>query len=437
MTRSTSQLHRSQGYWTIALGRLARNGWGMVGLAVIVTLLAIAVLAPFLASSYPIVMMSTDPVVGTYTRQLIFEPGLSFPLFAALGRQDLLVLLIGAALAVGSTFHLVLRRTGRSRRTALATSVVSVGLPLLVLSGLILGLYESRRALLDHADFHEVERSLGKGEWSIWPPVRYGPDYLDKSVDSWLRPPWLGRSESEEAVARELAPDDWEARVGSHFLGTARKKDVLSMLIHGTRISLSVGFVAVSIYIVIGVILGALAGFYGGRVDGVIMRLIEVVTCFPSLVLVVAIAAVYPPSIYLVMVVISLVSWPFVARLVRAEFLRLREQEFVQAAIALGASDRRVIFRHILPNAIAPVLVAATFGVAASILVESALSFLGIGVPVTAPTWGNLLRIGREFPRVAWWVSVFPGLAILVTILSYNLLAEALRDALDPRRETT
>ncbi len=408
----------------------------MVGLAVIVTLLAVAVLAPFLASSFPIVMMSTDPVVGTYTRQLIFEPGLSFPLFAALGRQDLLVLLIVAALAVGSTFHLVLRRTGRSRRTALATSVVSVGLPLLVLSGLVLGLYESRRALLGHADFHEVERSLGKGEWSIWPPVRYGPDYLDKSVDSWLRPPWLGRSESEEAVARELAPDDWEARVGSHFLGTdLRKRDVLSLLIHGTRISLSVGFVAVSIYIAIGVILGALAGFYGGWVDAVIMRLVEVVTCFPTLVLVVAIAAVYPPSVYLVMIVISLVSWPFVARLVRGEFLRLREQEFVQAAIALGASHRRVIFRHILPNAIAPILVAATFGVAASILVESALSFLGIGVPPNAPTWGNLLRTGRQFPQNAWWVSLFPGLAILVTILSYNLLAEALRDALDPRRE--
>ncbi len=317
--------------------------------------------------------------------------------------------------------------------------MVSVGVPFLVLSGLIVGLYESRRALLDQADFHDVERGLGEGEWSIWPPVRYGPDYMDERVDSWLRPPWLGLSESEETIAQELAAgEDWEARVGSHFLGTERRKrDVLSMMIHGTRISLSVGLVAVSIYISIGVIIGALAGFYGGRVDVVIMRLIEVVTCFPTLVLVVAIAAVYPPSIYLVMVVISLVSWPFVARLVRGEFLRLREQEFVQAAIALGASDRRVIFRHILPNAIAPVLVAATFGVAASILVESALSFLGIGVPVDSPTWGNLLRIGREFPRSAWWVSLFPGLAILVTILSYNLLAEALRDALDPRQETT
>ena len=202
------------------MGRLARNGWGMAGLAVIIALLAIAVLAPFLASSFPIVMMSSDPVVGEYTGQPIFEPGLSFPLFAALGRPDLLVLLIVAALAVGSTVHLVLRRTGRSRRTALATSVVSVGVPFLVLSGLILGLYESRRALLDHADFHEVERGLGEGEWSIWPPVRYGPDYMDERVDSWLGPPWLGLSDSEETIAKGLAGDDWEARVASHFLGT-------------------------------------------------------------------------------------------------------------------------------------------------------------------------------------------------------------------------
>lgn len=400
----------------------------------IAALLIIAVFAPFLASSFPIAMKSSEPVTAGITGATVFEPGLSFPLLHALSSVDLLLLLAFGATVAGAGLYVALARSRRFARKAPAVSAGSVAAAFLVLPVLIPMVHESRRALLVQVDFHDLEETLGEDEWSIWPPVRYGPEYIDRRVPSWLRPPWLELDASEKAMARRRGGENWESRVRSHLLGTEmNRKDVLSLMIHGTRISLGVGLVAVSIYVVIGVLVGALAGFYGGWVDVFIMRFIEIVTCFPTLVLVVAIAAVFPASLYLVMAVISLVSWPFVARLVRAEFLRLRGQEFVQAAIALGASDRRVIFRHILPNALAPVLVAATFGVAAAILVESALSFLGIGVPVDSSTWGNLLRTGSRYPQL-WWVSLFPGLAILVTIVSCNLVGEALRDAFDPKQ---
>ena len=220
----------------------------------------------------------------------------------------------------------------------------------------------------------------------------------------------------------------------AHVLGTdALGRDVLSRLVYGARISLLVGIVAVGIATAIGMVLGALAGFYGGVVDVVIMRLVDVMLCFPTIFLIMAVIAFLEPSIWNIMAVIGLTSWMGVARLVRAEFLSLRSRDFVLAARLIGASDFRILFYHILPNAIAPVLVAATLGVGNAILTESALSFLGIGVQPPTPSWGNMLTAGKDNIEIAWWLSLFPGLAILITVLAYNLLGEGLRDVLDPR----
>ncbi len=219
-----------------------------------------------------------------------------------------------------------------------------------------------------------------------------------------------------------------------HLLGTDDLgRDVLSRMLHGSQISLAVGFIAVGIATVIGMILGALSGYYGGWTDRIIMRFIDIMLSIPTFFLILAVIAFIGPSIWNIMTVIGLTSWMGIARLVRAEFLSLKEREFVLAARALGASNMRIIFNHIIVNIMAPVFVSAVLGVAAAILVESALSFLGIGVQPPTPSWGNILTLGKDNIEIAWWLSVFPGLAILVTVLGYNLVGEGLRDALDPR----
>lgn len=230
-------------------------------------------------------------------------------------------------------------------------------------------------------------------------------------------------------ISRQLQPPDWSAWLGTDDLG----RDVFLRIAYGARISLLVGFVAVGIASIIGVMLGAVAGYYSGWVDSVIMRFVDVMLCFPSFFLILAVIAFLEPSIWNIMTIIGLTSWMGVARLVRAEFLSLRERDFIMAARGLGASDLRIILRHILPNALSPVLVSATLGVAGAILTESALSFLGIGVQPPTPSWGNMLIAGKQTLGTAWWLSVFPGLAILITVLGYNLLGEGLRDTLDPR----
>lgn len=219
-----------------------------------------------------------------------------------------------------------------------------------------------------------------------------------------------------------------------HFLGTDNLgRDVFSRMVYGARISLSVGFIAVAISLVIGLALGGISGYYGGWVDTVIMRVVEVMYCFPTFFLIMMVITFLGPSIVNVMVVIGFTSWTGLCRLVRAEFLTLRERDFVSSARVEGVSDARVIFRHILPNAMAPVYVSVTLSVGGAILVESALSFLGLGVQIPAPSWGNILTAGKNYIDYAWWLTLFPGLAILITVLSFNLIGEGLRDVLDPK----
>lgn len=242
-------------------------------------------------------------------------------------------------------------------------------------------------------------------------------------------------------LAGVLAPHpnaiDLDARLlppgGGHLLGTDELgRDLLQRMIHGSRVTLYVSLAATLVAVFIGITLGALAGYFSGIVDWLISRLVEVVLCFPFLFVVLFIVARLGPSLTTMILALSITSWPGEARLVRGEMLRVREVEFAEAARASGARSLRVIFRHLLPHAIAPVLVSASFGVAGAMLIESALSFLGFGVPLPLASWGSILSVADDYMGRAWWLAVFPGFAIFLTAGAYNIIGEALRDAIDP-----
>jgi peptide/nickel transport system permease protein len=278
--------------------------------------------------------------------------------------------------------------------------------PILIDYGVRLGLRGWPESL-QGADFRAL---AARAEAVIWPPVPYSSTAVDITGDVF------------EAPSRE------------HWLGTdGLGRDVAAGMVHGTRISLTIGLVVVAIQASIGILLGALAGYYGGWIDLVLSRLFELMLGIPTFFLIITVAAIFPPSIYVIMAILGLTGWVGIARFIRSEFFKVRAQEYVAAAQSLGGSDLRVMLRHILPNAIAPVLVSASFGVASAILTESGLSFLGIGVPQHLVTWGSILSIARS-NTFAWWLAVFPGAAVFATVTAYNLLGDGLRDALDPSR---
>lgn len=221
---------------------------------------------------------------------------------------------------------------------------------------------------------------------------------------------------------------------GCYLLGTDQLgRDVFSRMLQGAWVSLTVGFVAVGISVAIGILLGGLAGYFGRWVDATIMRIVDVMLCIPGFILILIVLAIWGPGLFKIMVVVGLTGWMGTTRFVRAEFLSLRKQDFVSAARALGARNLRIIFRHMLPNALAPVLVSATIGIAGTILVEAGLSFLGFGVPPPHATWGKILSAGRNYLFDAPWLTYIPGLAILIVVLSFNLFGEGLRDASNPK----
>jgi len=252
-------------------------------------------------------------------------------------------------------------------------------------------------------------RERGEYDRILMPPVPFHPTKV-----------WL-----DEAL---LPPGEKGHLLGTDNLG----HDILARIIHGTRVALSVGIVAMGIAALIGILLGSLAGYFGGTTDMIISRLIEIVICFPLLFLILTVLAFLPPSIYNIMIVIGITGWTGIARLVRGEILKVREMDYVKAARASGYPNRRIILRHVLPNSLAPVFVSISFGIAGSILTETALSFLGFGVQPPDPSWGQILSLAREYPSRIW-LTIFPGIAIFLTVTGYNMIGEALRDALDPR----
>lgn len=231
--------------------------------------------------------------------------------------------------------------------------------------------------------------------------------------------------------------NDYLARPGGSFLlgADAQGRDVLSRVLYGARISLMVGLISQLVAVSLGVTLGLLSGYYRGWIDLLVMRLADITLAFPSLLLLIAVAAAVRPSLPVIFVVIGAVGWAAMARLVRAQVLSLANADFVVAARALGASDRRILFRHLLPNVRTPVIIAATLGVAGAIMAEAALSFVGLGAQPPTPSWGSMVAEGRDLLRVAPWVSVVPGLAVGVAVLGFNLVGDALREALDPTLE--
>jgi peptide/nickel transport system permease protein len=318
-----------------------------------------------------------------------------------------------------STWGLTWRRFRRSRLATLALvyvvvmSVVALLAPLLANRKPLVQRTASGWSLPAVADYWiydpDLESSTAETTFTVPAPIPFSPNSID--------------------LAARLQPPG-----GGHLLGTDDLgRDILSRMIHGARVSLAVGLFATLIALVVGSFFGALAGYYGGAADWVVSRIIEVVLCFPFLFLVLGIVALFRPSIWTIMIALGLTSWTSEARYVRGEFLRIREMEYAQAARASGARDARIIFRHLLPNALAPVFVSASFGVAVAILTESALSFLGLGVPLPTASWGSMLSKAYEHIEYAWWLVLFPGLAIFSTVAAFNLVGERFREALDPR----
>ena len=239
----------------------------------------------------------------------------------------------------------------------------------------------------------------------------YDPDKIDESCNGIPFPPGL-----------------------KHLFGTDNYgRDYLSRAIYGSRVSMTVGFVAVFIYVSIGTFLGSIAGFSGGTVDAIIMRVVDIMLCLPTFFFILTIQVMLVPNILNVMLVIGFTSWPSVARLVRGQFLSIKEELYVQAARACGASNIRIIVRHILPNAFPSIIVLATLGIAGAILTESVLSFMGIGVQPPYASWGSMLHDGQEYIRTAPWMALFPGLLIMITVLGFNFIGDGLRDAMDPK----
>jgi len=366
----------------------------VICLMFIVFLFAVAVLAPFLANDKPFVIR--------------IDGRLYFPIFRNLRASDYCVLLA----AIVGVFQLVLMWRNRRcvdpsirgavlwRQICISSSVIFIGI--------ILGfVFVPRR--LDATDYKAMVAS-GRASSAVFAPIPYG----------------YGRTELK---VREQAPSR------EHWLGTDDVgSDVLCRLIHGSRISLSVGFVAVGISSIIGIFIGAILGYFGGKVDFVGMRVVEIMMAIPTFFLIITIVAFFPRSLFNIMIIIGITSWTGDARFIRAEFFKLREQDFVQAAVSLGLPLRSILFRHMLPNGIAPVLVNATFGIAGAIFIEAALSFLGFGVAPPTPSWGQMLSLGVSTTgRFLWWLTLFPGLAIFFTVMAYNLVGEGLRDSIDPR----
>jgi len=368
--------------------RKTRNGVGVeVGLAWIALLVFAAVFAPFLANSMPL-LMSKDGII-------------SAPVLHYLSIEDAWVL---------ASFFIVLLLYKLKLRVGQRIALFLLGA---MIAAVLVNVYVNPPKLVIYDDFRSP--AYTQVAWRVMPPIPYAPtDYLRDLVSKGLEAPF-------------------ETTGHLHLMGTEENgADVLSRMIHACRIALSIGLIASGIALFIGVIVGGLMGYFSGLTDMLGMRLVEIFEDIPTLFLLLTFVAFFGRSLYMMMVIIGITGWSGYARYVRTEFLKLRKQDYVQAAVASGLPLSSILFRHMLPNGIAPLLVALSFGIAGAILSEATLSFLGLGV-VDAPSWGQMLDQAVKSSSFNWWMAVFPGGAIFMTVFAYNLIGEAFRDAIDPK----
>lgn len=365
---------------------VSRRLTARLGLIWIGVLLLCAVFAPFLCNTHPLLMKSK----GHW----------SSPLLHHLSAADVIL-----QIAFWSGFVLLFLRRVDTRNRLLAWGAC------LLLAIILCPLLIHPPQIVVYETYRNDQRA-GLIEQTIYVPVPYSPDDHQRDKED----------------ARLEAPS------GEHWAGTTSDSaDLLSNLVHASRIALSIGFISTGIAVVIGIVVGGLMGYYGGIIDLIGMRLVEIFDAIPTLLLLLIFVAVFTPNLYIMMAIIGLTTWVGYAYFIRAEFLSLRDRDFVQAARAAGLPVWRILFRHMLPNGVTPLIVSASFGVASAILYESTLSFLGIGL-VTEASWGNLLEQALgEGGTFYWWIALYPGLAIFLTVFAYNLIGESLRDALDPR----
>ncbi len=377
----------SSGYAKAILKEAFSQISARIGLIWIGVIAFFAVFAPFLANSHPY-LLST-------------EAGISSPLLQHLSPADVIILVL--CITVLILIYL---------KKHIGFNVLAL-FSVLIISSVLSYVFIEPPRLVVYEQYREMEQN-GKVNWVINAPIPYSAkDYLRDYGETGMENP-LGQKER------------------THWFGTEQSgADVLSRMIHACRIALGIGFVATGIAMLIGVILGGLMGYFSGVVDMLGMRLVEIFEAIPTLFLLLTFVAFFGSSLYLMMVIIGITTWPGYARYVRAEFLKLRKMDYVQSAISCGLPLRSILFRHMLPNGVAPVLVAASFGVASAILFEAILSFLGLGL-VDNPSWGQMLNQAVQSASFYWWMAFFPGGAIFLTVFAYNLMGEALRDAIDP-----
>ena len=406
----------TESYFDIVWRMFKKNKPAYWSLWILAPLFLLAIWAPLLASNQPLVFSDGETTI--------------FPWFRALFNTDESVDFVFNMALIGflpwTACSLLWNRSmkrrqvpgrQRIRQVAILFTAILVGLICLFSIDSLRPSNKYRTRTFPEEQFKTNSRSHG-----IYALIPYGP--TEQDLDAFYKPPLFRKDRST-----------WtESNDGFiHLLGTDDTgRDVLVQMIYGTRISMTVGFVAVGLYITIGIIMGALAGYFGGFTDLAISRLIEIVLLFPSFFLILTLVALVGPNIYIIMVVIGVTGWPTIARLIRVEVLKQRAIDYTHAARALGASHRRIIFRHILPNAISPALVSAPFGIAGAIITEAGLSLLGFGVRPPTPSWGTLLKLGNANYNY-WWLIVVPSVAIFMTVTIFNLVGSGARDAMDPR----
>lgn len=398
-------LLEGKSYWQIVGKAFRRRVLNLATVGFIVLLALLAVLVPFIANGHPYTIVFHT--AEGHVRQ--------WPLFANLTNLDIMLMIVAAALVLCFPICKFAGKNAPTREERLAVRVKAVFI-LAIIAALSIGaLYIFRGMRVSPYDYRAYESLIkeGKASGAIFAPIPFG------------------YAEQEPLMANRV----YEMPTREHLLGTdGIGRDSLSRLLWSTRVVMGIGFVAEGIALLIGVFIGALMGYFAGKLDLLGMRLIEIFEAIPTFILILIFVATYGRNLFLIMVILGLTGWTGIARFTRAEFLRLRNLDYVQAAIASGLPLHRVLFRHMLPNGLTPVIVTVTFGVAGAVMSESGLSFLGVGIEPPTPSWGSMLNeAGNPAETFRWWLAIAPGLMIFLTVFAYNVIGEGLRDAMDPR----